>query len=752
MPDIPKLYSTYAANTARFPALYDELATQLGVSAESVVAIGAGFIPVDEQGNWAWVFPERNSKGDVIGLPKRLQSGAKYMVRGSKRGLIYAVCTDTEQCEKSQWTRVSANHPCPLCDKPDGCLYPKGEYNDPNAVICVHIATGATKPMQLGYLHIFDPARQQLQMQNYSLLLPSKHPILVVEGASDVCAAYDLGFTAVGKPSAASKSKDLIELLSGRQVVILGENDAGAGRAGMESTFAQLQNQCPDCTMLIPPEGVKDLRQWKEKGLTQQDLLEYIEQTGMKTLGPDMFKNDIVRTIARNWLTYQWTIDSQLVLRIFNGMHALFNGCCYETVPEVAVRGSVHDYLEDKKFMHESGDLKPYKATRAKVSDILDSCSSFFPIEQPVPSWIGGGSDKPDPTRLITFRNGMLDVNEWVAGRTAMHNHDPKLFSFTELPYDFDEDLESKLCEDFIEDTFNNDEDQIQLASQWFGYNLVPDRSFEKLMILLGVIRSGKGTMIEMLTNMLGERNCASTTFQTLAGRFGRQPLLGKLSAVMGDARDTDHKDMNKALEYILMITGGDAVSIDRKHINELPTIYLPCRFTLAMNDLPSFVDHSLALEARTNILKFNNSHVGEEDFSLKPRLGKEAAEGKLVNFALRGLKSLYTDMKFVVPKEGAVALRTFRELVSPISHFAEKCIEIDKDGPGVSTDELYEMSNWWRIREGLKPIVKSTFIRSLNAAMPHAVQIMEGEVGNHDRMMMGIKVTDWAMKAWQKG
>jgi hypothetical protein len=71
MPDLNRLYSVYAANCARFPALYDELGEQLGVSATSVFKIGAGFIPVDEQGNWAWVFPERNSKGEVIGLSKR---------------------------------------------------------------------------------------------------------------------------------------------------------------------------------------------------------------------------------------------------------------------------------------------------------------------------------------------------------------------------------------------------------------------------------------------------------------------------------------------------------------------------------------------------------------------------------------------------------------------------------------------------------------------------------------------------------
>jgi hypothetical protein len=153
--NIAKLYEAYAANTARFPAILDELADQLGVSSESVARIGTGFIPVDEIGNWAWVFPERNAKGEVVGLHRRFLDGKKYMVIDSKRGLTYAVNIDTSQYEKRQWVRVSADKPCPLCGHPDGCMYPEDEYDNPNAVACVTTETGSTKQLGLGWLHIF---------------------------------------------------------------------------------------------------------------------------------------------------------------------------------------------------------------------------------------------------------------------------------------------------------------------------------------------------------------------------------------------------------------------------------------------------------------------------------------------------------------------------------------------------------------------------------------------------------------------
>lgn len=752
MPDIPKLYETYAANTARYPILYEELANQLGVSSESVVAIGVGFLPVDEHDHSAWVFPERNAKGKVVGVSKRLMNGKKYMVEGSKRGLIYAVHTDTAQYEKRQWARVSTARPCPLCGKPDGCLYPEGEYDDPNAVVCVHIATGATRPMKLGYLHILDPARQKLLIQNYSFLLPSDHPILIVEGASDVCAAYDLGFTAIGKPSAASKSKDLVNLLAGRDVVVMGENDAGAGKTGMEATARLLQAKCPEVTKLMPPTGVKDLRQWKEKGLTQAGLLAHIEKAGVK-VSCKPFKTDAARTIAREWLKGCWTdANGNSLLRTFHEMYAQFKDGCYELTNKKALRGSVHDFVENKLFYSDDTKAKPYKATTRKVDDIIIAAESLFPTDQPIPSWISGRHDKPNPARLLGFDNGLLDVDQYLSeGKIVLHNSDPDLFSFTKLPYAFDEDLESEVSESFMADSLDGDADQVLLLSEWFGHNLLPDRRFRKLMFLIGETTAGKTLLVNMLINMLGEKNCASTSYQSLSGDFGRQPLMGKLAAVIPDARDTNKCDMNNALGYMLMITGGDPTSANIKSVNELPLIYLPCRFTIGMNSLPMFQDDTLAFEVRLCVVRFDKSFVGREDFSLPDKLYKDAADGKLINWALRGLKSLHNRGRFIEPEKGKQVLKSFRELASPKICFLDRCVERDSDGPGISITELYRVWIWWAKRDGETYGKKSAFLHFVRSRLPYITECAGDETNGGERILKGIKLKAWVTKIIEK-
>ena len=748
--DFQELHNTYIQNIQMFPSVLKELSNQLGISVTSLSRIGVGLNPLNEYGRWAWVFPERDEKGDIIGLLERYTDGSKYMVKGSKRGLIYEVTHgETREYEKKNWVRVSAEFPCSLCGKPDGCMYPEEEYENPNAIVCVHISEGSVRPLQLGYLHILDGARNMV-CSKQSLLTPSNLPVLVVEGASDVCAALDLGFTAVGRPSAEGGTKLLPKLLHGKQTVVIGENDSGPGKAGMEKAFIALKDGCSSCVKILPPAEVKDLRQWKIAGLTQQELLDYIETTGDSSMSPDIFEDDIAYTVAKRWLKQDKIVGGKLLLRTFRKGFVQFDGHCYQDISDELIHGQLYDYLAKKSFTHSDKTVRVYKPTRAKLYDILDACNSFCPIDAQPPTWLDD-SPHPDPQRLITFQNGILDVDDYIKGKVTLHNPTPDFFTFTVLPYKFDENLNSKIWEGFINDIFNKDKDKIALLAQWFGYNTVPDLSYEKLMLFTGRPRSGKSTVSETLQAMLGDNNCCETSFQALAGAFGYQPLIGKLSAVIGDAKSPKRGEAEAVLEKILHITGGDAVSVNVKNKAALPLIRLACRFTIAMNDLPAFTDHSRALEYRTNILTFNNSYVGREDRTLKHRLREEAASGKMINFALQGLAELYGGRDFIVPDESAMTMNTFRELVSPIVEFADNCLSNDENN-GVPTDYLYDLWKWWCKREGRNAGFKSTFIRNLLSTMTNALQIREGEVGNASRVIMGIKVTEWGQREYDKG
>ena len=101
---------------------------------------------------------------------------------------------------------------------------------------------------------------------------------LICEGPTDTAAAIDLGFDAVGRPNCNSKVDMTAELVKGRDVVIVGDNDE-AGRAGVDRLSDTLVLYCKNVKIVYPPVGVKDLRDWLSIGLTAEKLKDIIGNT-----------------------------------------------------------------------------------------------------------------------------------------------------------------------------------------------------------------------------------------------------------------------------------------------------------------------------------------------------------------------------------------------------------------------------------------------------------------------------------------
>jgi len=755
------LFDKYSANILS-DAMLQPLVDRLGISIETIKKLGVGYNPL----NGAYVFPENNDQGKVIGLMQLLPDNKKLMIKGSKRGLTYAVKQIGQKYTHGahNWTRVSKKLPCPICGKPDGCLVASADPASPAAVVCVRISKGSARPLKLGYLHILKP-EADITPGSQGLLEQSLLPVMVTEGYSDTAAAMDMGFVAVGKPSAQGGVNLLESLLRSRQVVVIGDNDAGAGKQGMEATFIKLKPVCKDVIKVMPPVQFKDLRQWKNQtALTKEQLLSYIDSNGNKGGDPNVLDDDLSSTIAKTWLDREKTQDGIPTVRCYHGQWVQYGDGHYTNCDKEGYRGDIYNFLEGKSYPKTGSGgeimLVPYKATRAKVSDIVDALSQWCPIKSDPPVWLKD-MGLSNPNSLIPFQNGILDVNKYMNGEVDLQDPTPALFNFNILPYDFDEDLNSKLWEDFLEDIFNGEADKINLLAQWFGYNCVPDMSYEKLMLCTGRPRSGKGTVLNTMAAMLGRNQCVSTSFQALCSEFGYQPLIGKLAALLSDAKVPHQKQAKSALEKILQIVGGDPIGVRRMYLSYLPQVQPTCRFTIAMNELPGITDQINALESKLLILEFQNSYEGREDFSLKNHLCDEAKAGKLINFALRGLKKLREAKLFTTPSSSRVLLKQLREITAPITAFIADCCEMQPPGLGpedtyyVIIDQLYDAWIEWCKETGLeaasKPRFGKWFLNACPSAKPARLRAGDGQVGpaRRHRVYQRVRLADWVYKEY---
>ncbi|KKN45294.1 hypothetical protein LCGC14_0684470 [marine sediment metagenome] len=747
-------YDIYKNNVTK--GMLEHFAEELGVTVASLETLGAGYYP----GNYCWVFAERDAKGDIIGLLKRYHNGKKFMEPGSKRGLIYAYNSDHAvgdrkyEAGKFHWVRIAdAGVICPICGKPDWCMVSSDDPENPSAVLCSRIKSNPIREISgSGWLHILDDKKQNTGTSQ-SVIARTELPIIIVEGASDVLAAMSIGFVAIGRPSAEGGMDILKEMpLTGHEVWVIGDNDAGAGKKGMQKTFLNIKDAVEDIKCILPPEGIKDLRQWVQRGLMQASLFEYVGEHGdeNKEIDPNVFENDVAFLIAERFMNESHMLNGIPILRNYRGQWMQWAKDHYEELSIALFKGELYKFLESKQFVKINvmgvKNIVPYKPTRSKVNDIIDAMNRWCPIEKDPPVWLDK-EEHPHPNNLIIFKNGMLDVNEYMKGNIVLHNPDPRLFTYNVFPYAFDENAWSNLYTDTCNQIFNEDVECIQALAQWFGYNLVPDMTQEKLMIFIGDARSGKSTILETLHSMLGKNQYNATSFQALANTHGLYSLIGKLAATLGDARTPRRGEADAALQTILQVTGRDSITVNPKYIQPFD-LYLTCRFTIAMNDLPGFSDPAKALVARSIILNFPNSYIGREDFTLKDRLRQEARGGKLINFALQGLKDLREQGRFTMPKSSEPLLQQLTEITAPVTAFVKECCTKSADAY-ITKSQLYEAWEMWCAKTGHKAGNNIYFGRWLKQACPTIIDFRAKVGDRRQYTYRGLELQDWVYSAY---
>lgn len=749
--------------------MVSSLATELGVSAESLRSLGVGYLPsvAFKKGpsplGW-WTFPMRDAEGKVTGMSLRSRRGAKYVVTGSRPGLAYplnpkfVVGKERYRPGAHNWIRtLDAKVPCPVCGKPDGCLLDRRTVENPESVICIRESKGAQRETGMGWLHYL---RSSANKANESPLPHSEYPVLVVEGASDAAVALTLGMVAVGRPSNTAGLAMLRELVRGRDVILLGENDKKPdgkwpGKDGVEAAFLTVKNVCASVLKAMPPEGVKDLRQWVSRtGVNAANVINHCVNHGEDVEDSSVLPDDSPLRIAERWVKEERSVDNVPTLRLFGGVwYAYQDGCYVEVDERAAIRGKLYEWLDGREFMRTAKDggveIDQIKPDRYLITEVIDALSRDCPLQETPPCWLDGRTS-PDPKDLICYPNGVLDVEQYLrTGEPDLVPASPMLFTTNAAPYCFDAEASCPQWLEFLDSVLPDDPEKIDLLQEWFGYNLVPDMSHEKMMLCIGRSRSGKGTVLEVMRAVLGPQQVASTTFGSLCEKYGKAPLVGKLSAILPDARIPRRADSMVALETLLAIIGQDGVDIRRMALPTIPDHKLHCRFTAAVNELPDLPDHSQALEPRLLVLHFPESFIGREDRTLKIRLPKEAPGIAL--WALEGLRRLRANGQFTEPASTTKILGDFREVTSPLSEFLSECCVID---PDAYTDQhlLYNLWLGWGRERGVRTGTKSKFKQRLLTTEPRVSEkIIQTPVGRSLRFK-GLRVVDWASQQYLGG
>jgi putative DNA primase/helicase len=273
-----------------------------------------------------------------------------------------------------------------------------------------------------------------------------------------------------------------------------------------------------------------------------------------------------------------------------------------------------------------------------------------------------------------------------------------------------------------------------------FGYALTPDTRFQKILMLIGPKRSGKGVTGRVLRRLVGDRNTCSPTLASFGLDFGKQVLVGKSLAVISDARLSGRTDMASVAETLLSISGEDPQTIPRKFLPDWNG-KLAVRFLILTNELPRIGDASGALASRFVVLPLTTSFFGREDLGLFDKLVVELPG--ILNWALAGRDRLYERGHFRQPKSGDALVEALDELGSPEKTFLRDRCQV-RVGASVSQKTLFDAWRQWCQENGRdNPGTTQIFGRNLRAALPAGVvERRVGERGRQERTWVGLELT----------
>ena len=611
------------------------------------------------------------------------------------------------------------------------------------------------------------------------------------EGTTDLLALLSqpipVGTTAITNANGAGERPQpwMLDLLAGKSVRIVHDADqpgergaaghtdpGGRHRPGWVEQVAAAAAEARHVRLPYPvePDHGRDLRDFFNDGHTLAELEDLATQATPATAptsaaaggtpepsGTPIEADDDPHRLARVNLERYASHTAGATLRYWRSEFWTWkpDRGCYRAIEEKELRAKLTVSIKaefDRINLEQQAEAwrdEPPKVKQVStrlIGDVLNATKSLTLISGSIEqgTWLEG--HLREQRNYVAMKNGIIDINRLLENRPAdsladvLLPHSPNWFSGICLPYDFDPAARCPRWEKFLkEELWAGDPESTRALQQWAGYLLSGQTNLQKILMIIGPKRSGKGTVARIFAALLGKENVAGPTLAGLGTNFGLQSLLGKPLAIISDARLSGRVDQATIVERLLSISGEDMQTVDRKFLGPV-TLKLPTRFIILSNELPRLGDNSGAMASRIILLQLTKSFFGRENVRLTEELLAELPG--IFCWALAGWHDLLGAMRISQPQSALDLTEDLENLGSPIGAFVrERCCL--KPGWSATVADLYtEWKIWCEANGRREPGTVATFGRDLLAAVPQLKRIQpRNDAGGRYRAYEGIGI-----------
>lgn len=310
---------------------------------------------------------------------------------------------------------------------------------------------------------------------------------------------------------------------------------------------------------------------------------------------------------------------------------------------------------------------------------------------------------------FVKMRNGILDLQS-----RELIDKSPEFFTVSGVDVAYHPGASADAWEDFLESIWPGMDDLKDQMQLWFGYVLGSDNSQQKIALLIGESRGGKGVISRTLDRLLGQA-VATATMLSLGTPFGLSAAYGKKLIQIRDVAKGGGDKVAATIDVMRCISGNDPVVIERKHKDAF-SVALKAKIMMTANELPGFADSKGALANRLIVFPFKKSFAGQEDLELEKRLHAPDSLSGILNWALTGLRRISTGEKLQNSEAGKAELEEVKAATDSIHGFILDCVEAEPANTArIGVGEVYKEYKTWCAEVGKQPLNKIHFSREFS-------------------------------------
>lgn len=357
------------------------------------------------------------------------------------------------------------------------------------------------------------------------------------------------------------------------------------------------------------------------------------------------------------------------------------------------------------------------------MQDVIDK------IERSVPS-----VEQTKDRHLFIVNNGIYDQL-----LQELHPFNPDFIYLTKIPVDYVDnpvnptltapdgyqwDVESWLLD------LAGDADTATLIWQVIADCLQPHYSRHKSVWFYSEKgNNGKGTIGQLIKNLLGKGNYASLSVADFNHEFLKETLLG-VAANISDENDVD-VFIDSIKDYKASVTGDD-ININRKYEKPLRIQFLGTNIQM-MNGLPKTKDKSDSFYRRLILVPFLKSFTnnGERKYIKTDYINRT----DVLEYVLHKVVNMdFTE--YIVPAKSAELLESYKEKNNPVLEFWNE-LKDEFVWDLLPTQFLYDLFvKWFDINNPSgKVMSKRTFSDSLTAVINNAGDPWVDKTGQNDKV-----------------